>query len=50
VAFGKIISDLPLSVSGIVGSDAVSGKIGAGECELTLTNGNGGIEIKRKVR
>jgi hypothetical protein len=46
-SFGKINSELPLTVSGSLSADALSGKIGAGECELNLTNNNGNIEILR---
>ena len=40
-SFGKIRSEMPLSVSG----DALSGKIGDGKCPLSLTDANGSIEI-----
>ena len=48
--FGKINSDLPLSVSGAIANDSLSGKIGEGGCEMRLTNSNGGIEILRAVK
>jgi hypothetical protein len=36
-------------VSGSVGGESLSGKIGDGRCELTLTNNNGNIDLlKRK--
>jgi hypothetical protein len=44
-SFGKIHSDVPLTVSGSLSEDSVSGMIGAGRCELKLTDNNGAIEI-----
>ncbi len=43
--FGRISSELPLTVSGGINSQSLSGKIGKGECELVLTNTNGNIDI-----
>jgi hypothetical protein len=44
-SFGKITSDLPLTVTGVVSGEALSGRIGTGECMLRLTNSNGAIQI-----
>ena len=44
-SFGHIRTDFPLSVSGSLSSDSVSGEIGSGHCEMTLTNSYGPIEI-----
>jgi hypothetical protein len=49
-SFGRINSELPLTVSGIVGADSLSGKIGSGECELRLTNSNGSIELLKGIK
>jgi DUF4097 and DUF4098 domain-containing protein YvlB len=48
-SFGKITSELPLTVSGLASGDSLTGKIGSGACELRLTNGNGAIEIRKAV-
>jgi hypothetical protein len=47
-SFGRIKSDLPVSVSGITSNDELNGTIGGGGCELRLTNSNGAIEILKK--
>jgi hypothetical protein len=44
-SFGKIHSEFPLTVSGSMSSDNLSGTIGAGHCEMRLTDNNGAIEI-----
>jgi DUF4097 and DUF4098 domain-containing protein YvlB len=44
-SFGKIRSDFPMTVSGEVGGDSLSGNIGGGACSMRLTNNNGSIEI-----
>ena len=44
-SFGKIRSDFPLNVSGSISSDALTGTIGGGRCEMRLTDSNGAIEI-----
>ena len=44
-SFGKIRSDFPMSVSGVLSGDALNGTIGDGRCDLRLTDGNGNIEI-----
>jgi len=44
-SFGRINSELPLTVSGSLGNDSLTGKIGNGECDLNLTNTNGNIDI-----
>jgi hypothetical protein len=45
--FGRIQADVPITASGIVGSDTVSGTIGRGGCALQLTNASGDIRIFR---
>ena len=49
-SFGKINSELPLTVTGIVSNDSMSGRIGGGDCELRLTGSNGNIDILKSVR
>jgi hypothetical protein len=44
-SFGRIRTDFPMSVSGVISNDALSGAIGSGHCEMTLTDNNGAIEI-----
>ena len=44
-SFGKIRSEFPISVSGSMSSDELSGVLGSGRCELRLTDNNGSIEI-----
>ena len=44
-SFGHIRSEFPLTVSGSMSSDGLSGVIGTGKCEMRLTNSNGAIEI-----
>ena len=44
-SFGKIRSDFPLTVSGSLSQDSITGTIGSGQCEMRLTNSNGAIEI-----
>ena len=46
-SFGSIHSDLPITASGTIGADSLSGRIGAGGCALSLTDSNGNIEILR---
>jgi DUF4097 and DUF4098 domain-containing protein YvlB len=44
-SFGKINSEIPLTVSGSMTADNMTGKIGNGQCELTLANSNGNIDL-----
>jgi DUF4097 and DUF4098 domain-containing protein YvlB len=44
-SFGRINSQVPLTVSGSLSNDSLTGKIGNGECTLNLTNTNGNIDI-----
>ncbi|HEY1435231.1 MAG TPA: hypothetical protein VGG65_07635 [Thermoanaerobaculia bacterium] len=44
-SFGKVSSQIPLTVTGSASSDSLSGKIGDGKCPLTLEDSNGSIEI-----
>ena len=48
--FGRIQADVPITASGVIGSNAVSGTIGRGGCALQLTNASGDIRISRAVR
>ena len=43
--FGRIQADVPITASGSLGSNAVSGTIGRGGCALQLTNSSGDIRI-----
>ncbi len=47
-SFGKIRSDLPLSVQGALSGDEINGSIGAARCEMNLINQNGSIEIVKQ--
>jgi hypothetical protein len=40
---------MPLTASGTMGADSLSGRIGAGGCALGLTDSNGNIEILKTV-
>jgi DUF4097 and DUF4098 domain-containing protein YvlB len=44
-SFGRISSEMPVTASGSIGGDSLSGTIGSGGCRLQLTNSNGSIEI-----
>ncbi len=44
-SFGHVSTELPITATGTVGSDSISGQIGSGGCELRLTDSNGNIEI-----
>jgi hypothetical protein len=44
-SFGRINSELPITTSGALGGDSLTGKIGNGGCTLSLTNANGNIDI-----
>ncbi len=44
-SFGKVRSDFPLSVSGSISNDDVTGTLGSGRCEMHLADNNGSIEI-----
>ena len=46
-SFGRVTSEVPMNVSGVVSSDSLSGTIGAGKCELRIQNSNGNIDILR---
>jgi hypothetical protein len=45
--FGRIQADVPITASGTIGRDTVSGTIGRGGCALQLTNASGDIRIFR---
>jgi DUF4097 and DUF4098 domain-containing protein YvlB len=44
-SFGKVTTEIPVGASGSMGGESLSGKIGDGRCELTLTNSNGNIDL-----
>jgi hypothetical protein len=44
-SFGKVNSEIPMTMSGSMSPDNVTGKIGNGGCELTLANSNGNIDL-----
>jgi DUF4097 and DUF4098 domain-containing protein YvlB len=46
-SFGRISSELPVTSTGSIGGDSLSGKIGAGGCQLQLNDSNGSIEIAK---
>jgi hypothetical protein len=48
--FGRIQADMPITASGAIGTNAVSGTIGRGGCALQLTNASGDIRIARAMR
>jgi hypothetical protein len=45
--FGRIQTEVPITASGTIGSNTVSGTIGRGGCALQLTNASGDIRIFR---
>ena len=49
-SFGRINSEIPITSSGVMGGDSLSGKIGNGGCSLSLTNSNGNIEILKLAK
>jgi hypothetical protein len=46
-SFGRISSELPVTSTGSIGGDTLSGTIGSGGCQLQLTDSNGSIEIAK---
>jgi len=49
-SFGRIRSELPLTVSGSPSTEVLQGKIGDGKCPLTLSDSNGNIEIQKSAK
>ncbi|MDX2154506.1 MAG: hypothetical protein SFV54_27440 [Bryobacteraceae bacterium] len=49
-SFGKICSEPEVAVSGAVPDGTLNGKIGAGGCEMRLTNANGSIDILKGMK
>jgi DUF4097 and DUF4098 domain-containing protein YvlB len=49
-SFGRIRSEIPLTVTGTIGEGSLSGTIGAGGCPLQLINSNGDIQISKTTR
>jgi DUF4097 and DUF4098 domain-containing protein YvlB len=47
--FGRIQADVPITATGTLGNNAVSGTIGRGGCNLQLTNSSGDIRISKAV-
>src|SRR5207245_11326183 len=43
-SFGRISSELPITSTGSIGGDSLSGTIVSGGCQLQLTDSNGRIE------
>ena len=46
-SFGRISSELPITSTGNIGGDSLSGTIASGGCQLQLTDSNGSIEIAK---
>src|SRR5215831_4044243 len=46
--FGKIMSDVDLTLNGQIGEGVFEGKIAGGGCELRLNGQNGNIEIRKR--
>jgi len=46
-SFGRITSEMPVTATGTVGGDSLSGTISNGGCKLQLIDNNGSIEIAR---
>src|SRR6266700_3915074 len=46
-SFGRISSELPVTSTGSIGGESLSGTIGSGGCQLQLTDSNGSIEIAK---
>jgi hypothetical protein len=46
-SFGRISTDLPLTSTGSIGGDSLTGTIGSGGCQLQLIDSNGSIEIAK---
>lgn len=46
-SFGKIRSELPLTVSGSPSTENLEGRIGDGKCPLTIADSNGNIELQK---
>jgi hypothetical protein len=46
-SFGRVSSELPVTATGNIGGDSLKGTIGAGGCQLQLTDSNGSIEIAK---
>ena len=47
-SFGRINSELPITVTGLTTGDSLAGKIGNGECELRLIDANSSIEMLKE--
>ncbi len=46
-SFGRISSEMPVTSTGSIGGDSLTGTIGSGGCQLLLTDSNGSIEISK---
>lgn len=46
-SFGKIRSELPLTIAGSPSTEVLEGRIGDGKCSLTVSDSNGNIELQR---
>jgi hypothetical protein len=46
-SFGRVSSELPITATGNLGGDSLTGTIGGGGCQLQLNDSNGSIEIAK---
>ena len=44
-SFGRVNTELPITATGSMGGDSLTGTIGAGGCQLQLSDSNGNIGI-----
>jgi hypothetical protein len=49
-SFGKVRTDLPITTTGGLSEEGITGKIGDGRCRMALTNNNGNIEMVKASR
>jgi hypothetical protein len=47
-SFGRVSSDVPLLTQATGDEGSLNGKIGEGDCPMSLTNSNGNIEIGKE--
>ncbi len=47
-SFGKIQSEVPITATGTISEQSLTGKIGDGRCEMSLSDSNGNIEITKR--
>jgi DUF4097 and DUF4098 domain-containing protein YvlB len=46
-SFGKVRSEIPITTTGGLSEEGITGKIGDGKCRLSLTNNNGNIDLMK---